>query len=116
MLENDLHLRELKEFFFAIMELVKNTFIIKLGAYPGLKELIIAIPAWAYLFIILFIVSFLYVTLKFIGVRAYRYAMNTLHGSSLGNTIGESETAIGGQETGPAEAARARGGFILEPS
>ncbi len=87
MLENDLHLNELKDFFFAIMELVKNTFIIRLGAYPGLKELIIAIPAWAYLFIILFAIWLIYITLKFIGVRAYGFAMNTLHGSSLGTTM-----------------------------
>ncbi|MGC2424064.1 MAG: protein kinase [Nitrospirota bacterium] len=87
MLEQDLHLSELIDAFFAILQLVKNTFIIKVGFFPVLKDLFTIIPTWAYLFIGLFTLWIFYIALKFIIVKAYGFATNAFLGSSLGTTL-----------------------------
>jgi tetratricopeptide (TPR) repeat protein len=87
MLEKDLHLSELKELFFAILGLIKNTFIIRLGFFPVLKDLFTLIPDWVYLFIGPFTAWLIYITLKFITSRAYVFAIDRFHGSSLGTTL-----------------------------
>jgi tetratricopeptide (TPR) repeat protein len=87
MLEKDLHLSELKDLLFAILELVKNTFIIKLGFLPVLKDLFTIIPDWAYLFIGPITLWLIYTALKFILGKAYLFAIDRFHGSSLGTTL-----------------------------
>jgi tetratricopeptide (TPR) repeat protein len=87
MLEYVLHLSELKDLFFAILELIKNTFIIRLGSSPALRDLFRSIPVWGYAVIVLFILLLIYYILKFTGVRAYGFALNRFHGSSFGTTL-----------------------------
>jgi tetratricopeptide (TPR) repeat protein len=87
MLEKDLHLSELKDLLFAILELVKNTFVIRLGFLPVLKDLFTIIPDWLYLFIGPITLWLIYIALKFIAVKAYLFAIDRFHGSSLGTTL-----------------------------
>ncbi len=87
MLEKDLHLHELKELFFAVMQLVKNVYVINFHHIRILRDIFTIIPAWAYLFIGVFTLSFIYITLKFIISRTYRFIMSRFHGSSLGMSI-----------------------------
>ncbi len=87
MLEKDLHLHELAELIFAVMQLLKNVYIIRFGSLPILKDLFTLIPAWAYIFISAFILWLSYTILKFIITRTYRFIMSRFHGSSLSMSI-----------------------------
>ncbi len=87
MLAKDLHLHELKELFFAVMQLIKNVYIIQFYHIRILRDIFTAIPSWAYLFIAAFTLWLFYIILKFIISRTYRFIMSRFHGSSLSMSI-----------------------------
>ncbi len=87
MLEKDLHIHELMELFSAVMQLVKNAYIINFGHIRILRDIFTIIPSWAYLFIGAFTLWLIYITLKFIISRTYRLIMSRFHGSSLSMSI-----------------------------